>query len=169
MTSIEILKSDKVGINSRESYVVVRGKTSFLRILGCEPEWELMTATASEDHGPIRVCGNQRRLVEAALRLGVELETKPKVEKDWIKREYVKICGIRQDPGQDDANFNKELRELFEKFFAYYDDYQDPSIRGSDEMQELYEVLATDDQGGDVYLSDGVWLSFDGSVHDRGR
>ncbi len=42
MTSIEILKSGKVGLNSRESYVVVRRKTSFLRIFGCEPDWGLM-------------------------------------------------------------------------------------------------------------------------------
>lgn len=169
MTYIEILKSDKVGLNSRDSYVVVRGKISFLRMLGCVPEWELMTATASEDHGCIRVCGDQRRLVEAALRLGAELGTKPTVEKDWIEREYVKICSIRFNPGQDVANFIKELGELLEKFFAYYDEYQDLSICGDDEMQELYDVLAIDDQGGDVYLSDGVWLSSDGSVHDRGR
>jgi len=32
MNSIQVLKSDKVGLNSKESYVVVRGKTSFLRI-----------------------------------------------------------------------------------------------------------------------------------------
>ena len=86
MYSIQVLKSDKVGLNSKESYVVVRGKTSFLRILGCEPEWELMTATASEDHGRIRVCSDQRRLVESALRLGAELKTEPKVEKDWMQR-----------------------------------------------------------------------------------
>ncbi|TNJ06418.1 hypothetical protein CF115_14125 [Aeromonas veronii] len=166
---IEIIKSDKVGLNSKESYVVIRGKTSFLRILGCEPEWEIMTATASEDHSKIKVCGNQRRLIEAALRLGAELGTKPTVEKDWIKREYVKICVIYQDPGQNDANFNKELRDLLESFFSYYDKYQVPSIRGSKEMQALYDVLASNDQDCDVYLSDGVWLSSDGSIHDRGR
>ena len=169
MSAIEILKSDKVGLNSKESYVVVRGKTSFLRILGCEPEWELMTATASEDHGRIRVCSDQLRLVEAALRLGADLGTRPLVEKDWLGREYVKICGVRQDLGQDDEMFNKELRSLFDKFFAHYDNYRDASSRGHDEMQELYDILATDDHGGDVYLSDGVWLSSDGSLHDRGR
>ncbi|WP_429192958.1 hypothetical protein [Aeromonas salmonicida] len=169
MYSIQVLKSDKVGLNSKESYVVVRGKTSFLRILGCEPEWELMTATASEDHGRIRVCSDQRRLVESALRLGAELKTEPKVEKDWMQREYVKICGIRQDPEQDDAGFNRELHDLFDKFFAYYDIYQSQDCREPDEMRELYDALAIDDQGGDVYLSDGVWLSADGSLHDRGR
>ncbi|MFL1802954.1 hypothetical protein ACJW8F_16370 [Plesiomonas shigelloides] len=167
--AIQIISSTKVGLNSKESYVIIRDKTSFLRILGCEPEWELMTATASEDHGRIKVCGNQRRLVEAALRLGAELGTQPTVEKDWIKREYVKICRIYQAPDLDDKAFNKELQDLFEKFFSYYDDYQEPSIRGNKEMQELYDMLAIDDQNCDVYLSDGVWLRSDGSIHDRGR
>ena len=36
------------------------------------------------------------------------------------------------------------------------------------EMQELYEAIAHDD-GEDVYLCDGVWMSADGSIHDRGR
>lgn len=169
MKAIEVLKSEKIGLNSKESYVVVRGKTSFLRILGCEPAWELMTATASEDHGRIQVCSNQRRLVEAALRLGVELETKPVVQKDFIGREYVKICAIHRDFKKDNIDFAKQLMAIFEKFFVYYDNYLALNARGKDEMQELYNVLADDNQGEEVYLSDGIWLSSDGSVHDRGR
>jgi hypothetical protein len=64
----QILESTKVGLDSKESYVIVRNRTSFLRVLGNEPEWSLMTATASEDHGRIEVCSEQRRLVESALR-----------------------------------------------------------------------------------------------------
>jgi hypothetical protein len=37
------------------------------------------------------------------------------------------------------------------------------------EMRELYDALAPSDGGEDVYLSDGVWLTSDGSLHDRGR
>ena len=36
-------------------------------------------------------------------------------------------------------------------------------------MRELYDVLSTGNEGGEIYLSDGIWLSNDGSVHDRGR
>lgn len=167
--SIQIVKSEKAGLNSKESYVVARSTTSFLRILGCEPEWELMTATASEDRGGIRVCSNQLRLVEAALRLGTEIDTRPKVEKDWMEREYVKICVIRQDPGQDDVTFNEELSQLFNKFFEFYENDRDLDTRSDDEMRELHGALAINDQGDDVYLSDGVWLSNDGSLHDSGR
>lgn len=83
MTSFEILTSNKAGLNSRESYIVVRNRVSFLRILGANPQWELMTATASEDNGRIKVCNNRPRLVQAAWRLGVEIETRPEVKSDW--------------------------------------------------------------------------------------
>ena len=53
--TFQIIKSSKVGLDSDESYVVIRNQTSFLRVLGGEPTWELMTATASEDHGRIMV------------------------------------------------------------------------------------------------------------------
>ena len=45
----KIIPSEKKGLNSEESYIVMREGTSFLRILGAYPDWELMTATASED------------------------------------------------------------------------------------------------------------------------
>lgn len=168
-STFKILESDKIGLNSSESYIVVRGRTSFLRILGGDPQWELMTATASEDHGRVHVCPNQLRLVEAALRLGAEVDTQPAVESDWMGREYVKICGIRRESGQDDESFNRSIRKLLLRFFVIYDDYRPPDVRSGDEMRELYKALAVDNHGADVYLSDGVWLSSNGTLRDRGR
>ena len=167
--AFQILKSEKTGLNSKESYIVSRGQVSFLRILGADPQWELMTATASEDHGRIQVCNSQLRLVEAALRLGMKLDTKPKVEADRMGREYVKICGITQAKSQDDEAFNKELEGVLIRFFEIYDNHQPIETRGDSEMRDLYRSLAIDTLGGDVYLSDGVWLSSDGSFNDRGR
>jgi hypothetical protein len=167
--SFEILESRKVGLNSKDAYIVTRGRVSYLRVLGGEPEWELMTATASEDTGGVKVCSEQRRLVEAALRLGAELDTGPQVEKDWMGREYVKICVIKTHPGDDAKEVRKEIDKALTRYFELYDAYESPDSRPRDEMQELYGVLAIDDVGSDVYLSDGVWLSSDGSIHDRGR
>ncbi len=158
-----------MGLDSDESYVVVRDWTSFLRVLGGEPRWELMTATASEDHGRIKVCSDQRRLIESALRLGGELKTEPKVEKDWRNREYVKVCVITRDSGQNDEVFERANSGLFSRFFEIYDEHKGLDSRARDEMRELYEMLSTDNEGGEVYLSDGMWLSNDGAVHDRGR
>lgn len=165
----QIIKSSKVGLDSDESYVIVRDWTSFLRVLGGEPTWELMTATASEDQGRIMVCGDQRRLIESALRLGGELKTEPKVEKDWRNREYVKVCVITRDSGKSDEVFESENSVLFRRFFEIYDEHKRLDSRDGDEMRELYDVLSTDNEGGEIYLSDGMWLCNDGSVHDRGR
>lgn len=171
MTGItfQVLQSTKTGLSSPESYVVTRGQTSFLRILGAAPRWEIMTATAGEDHGRIQVCSNQLRLIESALRLGVELDTRPWVETDWLGREYVKICVITRHIDQGVAEFNNNISSVFARFFEIYDSYKDVRSRASDEMMGLYQDLAIDDMGGEVYLSDGVWLGSDGSLHDRGR
>jgi len=72
---IQIRSSRKSGINSKESYIVTRGWTSYLRILGSQPQYSLVTATASEDSGRITVCNDQVRLIAAAKKLGKELET----------------------------------------------------------------------------------------------
>lgn len=167
--AFQIIKSDKFGLNSKESYILVRGKTSFLRILGADPQWELMTATASEDNGRIRICNDRHRLIQAAWRLGTDVDTKPEIKSDWMGREYVSICSVTQQESQGDKEFNDELKMLFSRFFELYDDFQILETREDDEMRELYGALAVDDQGEDIYLSDGVWLSDDGSLHDRGR
>jgi hypothetical protein len=168
-TTFDVLQSSKAGLSSRESYIVTRGRTSFLRILGADPQWDLMTATVSEDQGRIKVCSDQLRLVESALRLGAELETSPSVHKDWAGREYAKICAVTQSSNQNDREFNNKLYAVFSRFFEIYDACTDLKSRPKAEMIDLYNDLAADDLGGDIYLSDGLWLSNDGSIHDRGR
>lgn len=113
-----------MGLESEESYVVIRGRTSFLRVLGGEPEWQLMTATASEDHGRIQVCVDHRRLIESALRLGMDLKTEPRVERDWQGREYVKVCVITRDSDESNEAFEVQNSNLFRRFFAIYDDHK---------------------------------------------
>lgn len=168
-TTFQVLQSSKIGLNSPESYVVVRGQISFLRILGSATQWELMTVTASEDHGGVKVCSKQLRLIESALRLGIELGTRPSVTTDCAGREYVKICVITQHKNQNDKEFNNELSVVFRKFFEIFDSSTNLRSRARDEMIDLYYDLSTGDQGDEVYLSDGVWLRSDGSLHDRGR
>ena len=114
--TISVLESTKVGLESKESYVVVRNRTVFLRILGADPKWFLMTATADEDHGRVLVCTDQRRLIEAALRLGAELNTGPTVERDWKGREYVKVCVITRESGESDGAFDEENGRALGRF-----------------------------------------------------
>jgi hypothetical protein len=166
-SDFEILESEKTGLNATEGYVVVRGRTSFLRFLGAEPKWTLMTATASEDHGRIQVCSDRTRLVESACRLVLEDGGQPLVKRDHEGREYIEIGTITAEPGDTDQELQAILNGVCRRFFAIFDEC-DGSGDAAD-LGELYESLATDDKGGDVYLSDGVWLSQDGSLHDRGR
>lgn len=167
--NFEVIQSIKTGLNSKESHIVIRGRTSFLRILGANPQWELMTATASEDYGHITVCTDQFRLVESALRFAAELKITPTVERDWAGREYVKICSINQHKERSDEEFKVELSAAINKFFEIYGSRTALDSRAKVEMIDLYDIIATDGVGSDVYLSDGVWLRKDGSLstHDN--
>lgn len=165
----EVVRSDKVGLDSKESYIVIRNGISFLRILGEDPYWMVMTATASEDDGCIRVCSEKLRLVESALHLCAIYGASPCVEIDRQGREYVKIGTINREPGETEDYFQEENNKVFRRFFEIFDSYKELTCRDKSEMRELYSSLAIDHIGSDVYLSEGVWLSSDGSIHDRGR
>lgn len=140
--TFSVLESKKVGLESKESYVVVRDRTAFLRILGAEPEWCLVTATADEDHGRVLVCLDRRRLIEAALRLGVELNTEPTVKRDWKGREYVKVCVITRESGESDKAFDKENTRALGRFFEIFDGLPRLSDRPIIERRNLYDELA---------------------------
>lgn len=137
-SDFEILESEKTGLNATEGYVVVRGRTSFLRFLGADPKWTLMTATASEDHGRIQVCSDRRRLVESACRLVSEDGGKPKVKRDREGREYIEIGTITADPGDTDHELQALLKGVCQRFFAIYDEC-DGSGRAAD-LGKLYEA-----------------------------
>jgi hypothetical protein len=166
---VQILDSNKSGINSRESCVVVRDGISYLRILGADPSWQLMTATASEDDGRARVCSNQLRLVEAGLRYCLELNVSPLVRRDLLGREYVTVCNLTRRIGMSIDAFTAELLPIINRFLEIYDACSDIRSREPNEMVALYRSLGSSDLGHGVYLSDGVWLTSDGFLHDRGR
>lgn len=46
--------------------------------------------------------------------------------------------------------------------------YSSPPQSARDEMREIYEA-ATGEDGEDAYLGDGVWITPDGKLDDRGR
>lgn len=117
----QIVRSNKVGLDSEESYVVARNGVSFLRILGGEPHWTVMTATASEDLGPIQVCADLQRLVAVALRLCKELDSSSKVVKDRLGRPYVTIGTITREAGESEDDFQRINNALFQRFFDIFD------------------------------------------------
>lgn len=163
----KIVKSNKAGLASEESLLVVRDRTSYLRILGQEPRWELMTATASEDDECVKVCSDRRQLIESAIRLCQALGLTAQETKDRVGRDYVKICRIVRE--RDDEDLREVLVRTIESFFDLFDGAGEPVTGRAVDMIDLYEAISTGGDGEDVYLSDGVWLSSAGSLHERGR
>lgn len=163
----EIHNSNKSGINTKESYIIVRGRTSYLRIIGEHPTYLMMTATASEDRSQFTVCADGNRLVSAARQFAAEMNQTPTPKKDISGRDYIFIGEITV--GENFEEFNKALNQALDRFFEIFDGFGQSEPEKLNDMQEIYEVLAVDDSGDDVYLGDGVWLSSDGTPPDRGR
>lgn len=161
----QILKSNKAGLMSEESLLVVRDGTSYLRILGQEPRWELMTATASEDDGRVAVCSDKRRLIETAIRLCRALGFTSQETRDRLGRDYVKICRIVRE--RDDEDLRAVLVRTIGNFFDLFDGADEPVSGRAEHMIDLYESISSGLDGEDVYLSDGLWLSSNGLIHER--
>lgn len=172
--NIEVNESSKIGLNSKESYIVIRNKTVFLRLLGDKNthnslhQYELMTATAAEDDNFIKACRNQVQLLAALEQLANELGIDAYNKGDRRGRPFIKIRGVTSNHGGDKETLRQELASCDEvkRFFEIYDEKLQQE-KQQQEINELYDSCAIDDYGDDVYLSDGVWLSRDGTLHDN--
>ncbi|HGY1221828.1 TPA: hypothetical protein ACNU0J_000988 [Klebsiella pneumoniae] len=165
---IIIKKSNKRGFGGQESFIVTRGKKSYLRIVGNNPHYSLMTVTASEDDKSFYVCRDKIKLISSALQLGTWLNIPPSHETDSSGRKFIRICTIEFIPGKEKEDI-EEVREVLEHFFQIYDTCNPGREDVMKDMKEIYSFLSHDDSYDDVYLSDGVWLSSDGKLYDRGR
>ena len=97
-------------------------------------------------------------LNEAALRTSKTFGLEPKIKRDYHDREYVELC--RCEYISDAFRASERLFDILEVC---------RSDRTTNELVEVYSSLAIDDSGENIYLSDGMWLSSDGSISDRGR
>lgn len=165
---IQIVYSTKRGFGHQESWIVTRGRTSYLRIIGDYPSYSVMTATASEDDRSYRVCSDKPRLISSALQLGALLNIPPSWETDRSKRKFIRVCQITFIPNRRDEDL-KELFEVLGKFFEMYDSWDANNREVIDDMREVYAALSESSSDEDLYLSDGVWLSSDGRLHNRRR
>lgn len=166
--TMKIEKSYKRGFGGQESYIVTRGRTSYLRIVGHEPTYSLMTATASEDDKSYFVCSNKVKLISSALQFSAKLGLTPLSDKDSSCRDFIHVCAINFVPGNQQEDV-EQLYAILENFFLIYDTCDPTSHEAVRDMQEIYTAIAHDNSNEDIYLSDGVWLSVDGQLHDKGR
>lgn len=154
----DIKRSNKAYINSNEHYIITAHGVVYLRVVGSEGSYVVMTATAGEDFSGEMACSNLVALNEAALRTSKNFGLVPTVKRDYHGREYVELC--RCEYISDAHRAAERLFELLEECSP---------DRSANELVEVYTSLANDDSGEDVYLSDGMWLSSDGSITDKGR
>lgn len=90
----DIKKSSKSYLDAEEHFIVTYDAKVYLRILGKEGGYEIITATAGEDCGRISALENQDLLIAAAV--GVikdEFNSDCSVSYDYNGRSYVRICG----------------------------------------------------------------------------
>lgn len=165
------MESRKTGFAAAENWMVVRGGEVFLRLVGGRGLYDLMTATAGEDRTSLKACADQDILRAAARRTAARFNVEPHDDKDSMGRDFVRICRFTIDGNTEEAR-QQSLKEVYEVCDAFFNDfvgeYGDEGSRDSS-LKEIYDVLAIDDSGAPVYLSDGVWLGTDGSLSSAGR
>lgn len=90
--NFDIRKSSKAYIEAPEHYIVVHNGTVYLRIVGQEGSYVVMTATSGEDVGTDSAFGDQHALNEAAREVAKQIHCIPESKYDHHNRPYVKIC-----------------------------------------------------------------------------
>jgi hypothetical protein len=120
-SNIKTIKSYKNGISSIESYIIVRDNVSYLRVLGQEPNWTIITATASEDYGGVSVCADQQKIIEAAFIFCKLYGAAPILKKDWAGRDYAVIGSITRSENETNDDFEREYANTITEFFDIFD------------------------------------------------
>lgn len=90
--NFDIRRSNKAYIDSPEHYIVVLKGIVYLRILGQEGSYRVVTATAAEDDGNFSAFQNQSELMSAAIRCSGTIGTANRLKLDFHNRAYVEIC-----------------------------------------------------------------------------
>lgn len=90
--TFDIRKSNKAYFDTPEHFVVVGDRTVYLRIVGQEGAYTVMTATSGEDVGDSTAVGEQYAMNEAAVAASGQLGLEPVFKIDCHNRPYVEIC-----------------------------------------------------------------------------
>ncbi|QFU11004.1 hypothetical protein FIU84_03175 [Stutzerimonas frequens] len=88
----DIRKSSKAYIEAEEHYIVIHNGTVYLRVVGQEGAYAVMTATSGEDMAPGAAFSDQQALNDAARGVAKLVGCVPELKYDYHHRPYVKIC-----------------------------------------------------------------------------
>lgn len=117
----EIVPTNKLGGKWKQELAVVRGKVVYLRIAGDGTNYSVMTATAGEDVGGYRVCGDMERVWTAAVELAHSKNCEPNASKDRQGRDYIELFMMSQEESDSDEVFTKSFTDLLEEYFCVFD------------------------------------------------
>jgi hypothetical protein len=90
--NFDIRKSNKAYIEAPEQFIVVHGGVVYLRIVGQEGSYDVMTATSGEDTGAVFAFDDQHVLNQIAIEVAQQIGCAPEHKEDHQNRPYVKIC-----------------------------------------------------------------------------
>lgn len=88
----DIKKSEKNHIESEDHFIAVLSGVVYLRIIGEEGNYKVMTATAGEDYPGVSSFGDQGTLIKAALEVASLLKTGSSIKYDFNNRAYALLC-----------------------------------------------------------------------------
>lgn len=120
--NFDVRKSDKSYINSEEQFIVVYESVVYLRIVGEEKSYNILTATASEDGGKIIAFSDQDSLINAARKILLHYNVNPVIKYDYHQRPYVNIatCEYISDAHRVIEEFFANLRRVLHPDLAEY-------------------------------------------------
>lgn len=148
--------SNKLSQIQRE-YRVCSKPYVFHRVIGVGDEFRFMTATASEDTGSFRAYEDQSSLINATIQALQLFDLDAEMKLDHAGRPYVETI-VSCDKEHLLHVAQTALREM---------GFEDVSILALDDMLSIYDQLAVGDDGEDVYLSDGMWITSDGLMIEK--
>lgn len=109
----DIRRSDKAFIDAEEHYIVVRDEVVFLRVLGEEHNFKILTATAGEDFGGISCYADQSALMAAARSIAEDSDIRWRNSYDFHNQAFLEIC--RCDYLSDVFRFAEQLFERVDR------------------------------------------------------
>lgn len=143
--------------SEQEEYRICAKPYVFYRIILDRTGARLMTATAHEDSGEYKAFEDQEALLAATAQILGDYEMGFLRKKDHAGRPYL------------ETRVSPDAQHLIHVATTALDqmNFEDVLVLALREMKALHEEFAIDDGGGDVYLSDGMWVTADGRVVER--
>jgi len=123
MLELNIIKTEKVGIDAHEHFIVEYEGVVYLRAISNGHDFIAMTATASEDDKVIKAYKNQEKLISTAIEIAKSYKNcpanyAPEVKLDCCGRGYIELFSF---------SYHSDLYRFADKLLTQLLKSDDPS------------------------------------------